>query len=252
MTAVTPSRSWAGRGARKQPVRQEAARLEAARLGTVPVIGPLARARVVAALAAIFNLLALNLAIVVVSLPVVTLPLALDAATTALSRWRSEGEDRVVREFFSALRSRRAWQTTIRVGVPLVAIGAGAEEVHYFAHGGGSLEWICLGFGLSGLVLVLSALGYVLVLGTNNPDSPASQLWTLAVALAVRYLFTTGPLFVLELSAAALAALLDVPLVLLGLPAALLYVMRLTALLGLRRAGLADWSPTGEPTSPAG
>jgi hypothetical protein len=245
MTAVTPDSSLAGRAARQEPARQEparreAARLEAARHGTVPTFGPLARARVVAALAAIFNLLALNLALVVVSLPVVTLPLALDAATTALSRWRSEGEDRVVREFFSALRSGRVWQTTIRVGIPLVAIGTGAEEVHYFAHGGGSLEWICLGFGLSGLVLALSALGYVLVLGSRNPDSPASQLWALGVALAVRNLFTTGPLFVLEMVAAAFAILLDVPLVLLGLPAALLYVMRLTALLGLRRVGFAD------------
>ena len=247
MTAVTPGRSLAD-----QAARREAARREAARRGTVPVFGPLARARVVAALAAIFNLLALNLALVVVSLPVVTLPVALDAATRALGRWRSEGEDRVVREFFAALRSGRAWQTTIRVGVPLAAIGIGAEEVHYFAHGGGPLEWICLGFGVSGLALVLSSLGYVLVLGTRNPDNPASQLWALGITLAVRNLFTTGPLFVLEMVAATLAVLLDAPLLLLGIPVALLYSVRLTALLGLRRAGLADEISGPQTVSPAG
>jgi hypothetical protein len=195
---------------------------------------------VVAALTAIFNLLALDLALVIVSLPVLTIPLALHAATKALGRWRSEGEDRVVREFLAALRSGRAWQTTIRVGVPVVAIGTAAEEVHYFAQGGGFLEWICLGFGASGLVLVLSSLGYVLVLGTHNPDSPASQLWALAITLAVRNLFTTGPLFLLEMTVATLAVLLDAPLLLLGLPVALLYSMRLTANFGLRRAGLAE------------
>jgi len=61
----------------------QTARRETARQGTVTVAGPLARARVVAALTAIFNLLALNLALVIVSLPVLTIPLALHAATKA-------------------------------------------------------------------------------------------------------------------------------------------------------------------------
>ncbi|MGC8628050.1 MAG: hypothetical protein ACP5VR_10990 [Acidimicrobiales bacterium] len=220
----------------------DAAQRDAARQGGATVVGPLARARVMAALTAVFNLLALNLALVVVSLPVVTIPLALNAATGALGRWRSEGEDRVVREFFAALRSGRAWQTTIRVGAPLAAIGIGVEEVHYFAHGGGPLEWTCLGFGASGLVIALSSLGYVLVLGTQDPDGAASQVWALAIALAVRNLFTTGVLFVLETTAAALAALLDAPLLLLGLPVALLWSMRLTANFGLRRAGLGQFA----------
>jgi hypothetical protein len=72
-----------------------------------------------AALATLFNFLALNLALLIASLPIVTLPAAVSAATVALDRWRGEGEDRVIREFISALRSRPFLPTTAAAGVPL-------------------------------------------------------------------------------------------------------------------------------------
>jgi len=68
--------------------------------------GPPAAAmkRIVAALRAVFNFLVLNVVLVMACLPVVTVPLACQAATISLERWRAAGEDRVVREFIAALR----------------------------------------------------------------------------------------------------------------------------------------------------
>ena len=111
-----------------------------------------------AALGSVFNFLALNLAVLIVSLPVVTVPLAFVAVTIALDRWRTDGEDRVVREFFAALRSLPALPTTVLAGAPLLVAGIGAEEVHYFAHGGEPVDWVCLGFGSAALFLAVTAL----------------------------------------------------------------------------------------------
>jgi hypothetical protein len=202
--------------------------------------GPLARlvqGRVVAALGSVFNFLALNVAVLVVSLPVVTAPLALVAATTAIDRWRSDGEDRVVREFFSALRSRPVWPTTLVAAVPLVVTGIGAEEVHYFSHGGQPVNWVCLGFGSAALFIAVTAIGYVLLLVARQPTVPATEIWALSVRLAVTNFLATGPLFVVEVVSAALVALVDPSLLVIGLPLALLFLMRVTAQFGLRRAG---------------
>jgi hypothetical protein len=196
-----------------------------------------------AALGSIFNFLALNVVVLIVSLPVVTIPLAFVAVTIALDRWRTDGEDRVVREFFAAIRSRPPLPTTVLAGAPVLLAGIGAEEVHYFAHGGEPVDWLCLGFGSAALFLALSALGYVLLLAARSPTVPATEVWSLSVRLAVRNLFATGPLFVAEIVAATLLALLDPPLLLIGLPLALLSLMRLTAGYGLRRAGLGQVAP---------
>ena len=195
---------------------------------------------VLAALGSIFNFLALNLVVLIACLPVLTIPLALVALTIALDRWRGDGEDRVVREFFFALRSRPPLATTLVAGVPLVVAAIGAEEVHYFAHGGEPVDWVCLGFGLAALVLALGALGYVLLLVARRPTVPATEVWALGVGLALRNLFATGPLFVVEIVAATLLGLLDPALLMLGLPVGLLSLMRLTARFGLRRARLGD------------
>jgi hypothetical protein len=56
-----------------------------------------------------------------------------------------------------------------------------------------------------------------------------------ATRAAIRNVFVTGPLFVIEIGAAALVALFDPPLCVLGLPVLLLLVMHRTADLGLRR-----------------
>jgi len=205
----------------------------------------LVQGRVIVALGSVFNFLALNLAVLVVSLPVVTVPLAFVAVTIALDRWRTDGEDRVVREFFAALRSLPPLPTTVLAGAPLVVAGIGAEEVHYFAHGGEPVDWVCLGFGSAALFLAVSALGYVLLLAARHPTVPATDIWSLSVRLAVRNLLATGPLFAVEILGATLLALLDPPLLMIGLPLALLCLMRLTARFGLHRAGLDRGAPLG-------
>jgi hypothetical protein len=58
--------------------------------------------RLMAALSALFNALALNLAMIVASLPLVTAPTAVSAASAALDRWARDGEDRVVRQFLAS------------------------------------------------------------------------------------------------------------------------------------------------------
>ena len=88
---------------------------------------------VMAALGSAFNVLALNLVLLLVSLPVITLPLALNAATTALDRWRRGGRGpggpRVLHR--PAVRPARAGLRRL-VGVPLAAIGVGVAEARYF------------------------------------------------------------------------------------------------------------------------
>jgi hypothetical protein len=203
----------------------------------------LAGTPVMAALGSAFNVLALNLVLLVVSLPLVTLPMAIHAATTALDRWRGEGEDRVVREFLITLRSSPPGRTTAAVGVPIAAIGVGVAEARYFLgphhlHGGGLVSRAGLGLGLAALLITLTALGYVFLLAASHPGLPAAELWSLSARLAVRNLLVTGPLFLAEIAAAGAVILVDPPLLILGVPVLLLQLMRLTARLGLRRAGL--------------
>lgn len=219
--------------------------------------------RIMAALAALFNFLALNLALLVFSLPVITAPAAVSAATRALERWRRDGEDQVVREFLIGFRAQWARQTVL-VGVPLAAAVLGVIEVRRFAVSGGADERIALGFGTVALLVTLSALGYVFLLVARSVEGPeglvgstgpaesvglggtagtagtggstAAEFWTLCVGLAVRNLFVTGPLFLVVVGGAAVLAWIDPPLLLLGLPLLALQLMRVTASFGLRRA----------------
>jgi hypothetical protein len=192
-----------------------------------------------AALATLFNFLALNLVLLVVSLPILTLPLALNAVVVALDRWRGDGEDRVVREFVVALRTWPVRRTTLAVGTPMAAAVVAAEEVHFFARGGGVVTWVCLGCGVAALVIALTTLGYVLVLVARRPSLSLPDLWSLCIGLAVRNLFLTGALAIADVAGAVLATLLDPSLLLLGLPLTMVLFLRLTAKLGLRKVGFA-------------
>jgi hypothetical protein len=231
--------------------------------------------RIMAALAALFNFLALNLALLVFSLPIVTLPAAVSAATLALDRWRRDGEEQVVREFVIGFRAQWARQTVL-VGVPLAAAVLGVVEVRHFAAGAGADGRIALGFGTVALLVTVSALGYVFLLAARSLQGPegsvglsgtggalgladtpgsadtggalglagtagagggtAAEFWTMCVGLAVRNLFVTGPLFLVVVGGAAVVAWIDPPLLLLGLPLLALQLMRVTADYGLRRA----------------
>jgi len=224
--------------------------------------------RIMTALAALFNFLALNLALLVFSLPVITLPAAVSAATLALDRWRRDGEDQVVREFLIGFRDQWARQTVL-VGVPLAAAVLGVIEVRHFAGGGGADGRIALGLGTVALVVTASALGYVFLLAARGVEGPegsvgladtagpvglagttgttgvagvagtagstAAAFWTLCLGLAVRNLLVTGPLFLVVIGGAAVVAWIDPPLLLLGLPLLALQLMRVTADFGLRR-----------------
>jgi hypothetical protein len=189
-----------------------------------------------AALATLFNFLALNLALLIASLPVVTLPAAVSAATVALDHWRGEGEDRVVREFITALRSRPFLRTTATAGVPLAAVAVGVAEIHHFARGASLPDRASLGLAASALLITLTALGYVFLLAARDPAAPAADLWSLSARLAIRNLLVTGPLFLAEIAVVTALAMADRELLLLGLPLLLLQLMRRTAQFGLRRA----------------
>jgi hypothetical protein len=185
------------------------------------------------ALSTLFNVLTLNLVLLIACVPVVTAPAALVAATRALDRWRADGEDRVVREFLRALRRPGV---TVSAGVPLTAVAVGVLEIWHFARAAGAADRVALGFGTVATAITLAALGYVLTLAGHGLR-PA-DLWTLCVRLAVRNLLVTGPLFLLEIGVVVAVAAADPALLLLGLPVLLLQLMRLTARLGLTRCGI--------------
>lgn len=208
-----------------------------------PVLFAGAKKSLVAALRTIFNFLALNLALVVASLPIVTLPLAVNAATVALERWRAEGEDRVVREFVNAMRSRSSLRTVAQVGGPLLATMLAVEEVHFFARGGSPENWLCLGSGVAALVITTSSAGYALLLSVRQTSAPAVEVWSVAAKLSLQNVFVTGPLFVLEAGVAVLLGFLDPALLLLGLPLGFLQLARVTARLGVRRASAPGRAP---------
>ncbi len=191
--------------------------------------------RLMAALATMFNFLALNLALLIASLPLVTLPVAINAATVALHRWRVEGEDSVVREFLTALRTRAPLRTTLLVGVPLAAVVTGVAEVHYFSRGTSLTDRMYLSLGVGALLITLMAVGYLFLLAAREPSWSPADLWSLCAALAIRNLLVTGPLFLIEIGGATAVTLIDPALLLLGVPLLLLYLMKITAQFGFRR-----------------
>lgn len=191
--------------------------------------------RLMAALATLFNVLALNVVLLVVSLPVVTLPAAVCAATAALERWRVDGEDRVVRSFFIALRT--SWpRTTVLAGVPLAAVAVGVLEVRHFSRGSAPAGLVAMGLGSGALLITFVSLGYVFLLSARGTPMPAPDFWSLCVRLGISNLFRAGPVFLAEIAAAITLTAIDPGLLLAGLPLFLLQLMRLTAQPGLRRA----------------
>jgi hypothetical protein len=157
-------------------------------------IGPFGN-RIMAGLATLFNFAVLNFVLVLVCVPIITLPAALNAASVALDHWREGGEDRVVREFFITLRSRSPLRTTACAGIPLAAVAIGVLEIRYFAHRGSVADHLGLGLSLAAVLITLTALGYVFQLMARHPELPAVELWSLCARLAARNVFVTGPLF---------------------------------------------------------
>jgi hypothetical protein len=208
--------------------------------------------RLMALLTALFNVLALNLALVLASLPLVTAPVAVSAASAALDRWARDGEDRVVRQFLLEFRARWSARTTLSVGVPVAALLAGLAEVRYFLAqcfpvqsgspglGGPALGGLCLGGGA--LFVTLAALGYVFQLSADSPELAPLELWSRSARLAVRHLLTAGPLSAVPAAGLTLLAARDPAVLLLGLPVFLLHALKVIA-----RPGLAAESGVAAP-----
>jgi hypothetical protein len=191
--------------------------------------------RIFAGLTTVFNALALNLAMIVASLPLITAPVAISSASAALDRWRCEGQDQVVGQFVTEFRARWSARATLGAGVPLIAVGLGLAEIRYFAREATLAGRVGLGLGAGALFITLTALGYLFQLTADQPSLVPVELWSRAARLAVRNLLIVGPLSAAPLVGLVILAGRDPVLLLLGLPLFLLHTLKLTARPGLRR-----------------
>jgi hypothetical protein len=183
------------------------------------------------------NALLLNLALVVASLPLITAPAAVSAASATLDRWRREGEDQVVREFLGQFRDRWSLRTALGAGIPVAAALVGLAEIRHFAREATLAGHAGLALGAAALLITLAALGYLFQLMADEPGLPPVELWSLSARLAVRNLLVAGPLSAVPIAGAAILAGQDPVVLLLGLPVFLLHALKLIAGPGLRRAG---------------
>ena len=189
-----------------------------------------------AGLTALFNALALNLAMTVASLPLITAPVAVSSASAALDRWRRDGEDRVIRQFIIEFRDRWSLRATIAGGVPMAAAALGLAEVRHFAQQASAAGRAGLCLGAGALFITLAALGYVFQLMADRPGLPPVDLWSASTRLAVANLLLAGPLSAIPIAGVAILAARDPGVLLLGLPVFLLHALKLIARPGLRRA----------------
>ena len=192
--------------------------------------------RLMAVLSALFNALALNLAMIVASLPLVTAPTAVSAASAALDRWARDGEDRVLRQFVAEFRARWSARVVLGVGGPLGGLVLGGVEVRHFAREATPTGRAGLCLACGALFITLAALGYVLQLSADEPRMRPVDLWSLATRLALRNLPVAGVLSAAPAAGLTLLAARDPAVLLLGLPLFLLHALKLLARPGLRRA----------------
>ena len=192
--------------------------------------------RLMAVLTALFNVLALNLAMIVASLPLFTAPTAVSAASATLDQWTRAGEDRVVRQFLIEFRGRWSARTTLGAGVPMIAATLGLAEIRHLAREATLSGRAALCLAVGALLITLAAVGYVVQLIADEPDLSPVDLWSLSARLAVRNLLVTGVLSVVPIAGLAILAARDPAVLLLGLPVFLLYTLKLIARPGLRRA----------------
>jgi hypothetical protein len=195
--------------------------------------------RIMAGLTTLFNVLALNLAMIVAALPLITAPVAVSAASAALDQWRRDGEDRVVRQFIIEFRARWSVRTTLGAGIPMAAAVLGVAEIRHFAHDASLASRGGLVLGGCALLITLAALGYVFQLAADDRGLSPVDLWSVSARLAVRNLLVAGPLAAAPVAGVAILAARDPAVLLLGLPLFLLHALKLIARPGLRRAAAA-------------
>jgi hypothetical protein len=194
--------------------------------------------RLMAALTTAFNALALNLAMIVASLPLITAPAAVSAASATLDAWARDGEDRVIRQFLAEFRARWSARVALGAGVPLAAVALGGAEVRHFAREATLTGRAGLGLACGALFVTLAALGYVFQLSADQPGLRPVDLWSRAARLALRNLPVAGVLSAVPVAGLTLLIARDPAVALLGLPLFLLHALKLLARPGLRRAGL--------------
>ncbi len=194
--------------------------------------------RIMAWLTTLCNVLLLNLALIVASLPLLTAPAAVSAASATLDRWRNEGEDQLVREFLSQFRDRWSLRTALGAGIPMAAVLVGLAEIRHFVREPTVAGHVGLALGAGALLITLAALGYLFQLMADQPGLAPVELWSLSARLGVRNLLVAGPLSAIPVAGTAILAGQDPTVLLLGLPVFLLYALKLIARPGLRRAAL--------------
>jgi hypothetical protein len=207
-------------------------------LGVSPAEYSPARKSVVNGLATIFNIIALTVGLVVLSLTVVALPLAWSAASTALYDWRQGGESRVMRTFWMSIRTRPRHRTGV-LGPAMLGTAGGVVEVAYFLHYRDPVALLCLTIGLVTVVGGVSFTSYLLLLLTVAPDAGWTEIWRCAAAIVGRTSVTTTPVFVVEAAIAGFIGYSDPGLLVVAIPVVLLWCWLRTAIWGARRAGLA-------------
>jgi hypothetical protein len=195
--------------------------------------------QLMAALTALFNALALNLVMILASLPLITAPTAVSAASAALDRWARDGEDRVVRQFLAEFRARWSTRVIVGVGGPLGAVVLGGVEVRHFAREATLTGRAGLCLAGAALFITLATLGYVFQLSADEPGLRPVDLWSAAVRVALRNLPVAGVLSAVPAAGLTLLAARDPAVLLFGLPLFLLHALKLVARPGLRRAAAA-------------
>jgi hypothetical protein len=192
--------------------------------------------RIMAGLGVLFNVLALNLVLIVAALPLCTAPVAVSAASAALDRWRQGGEERVVSQFIAEFRDRWSARTVLAAGVPMAAAVLGLAEIRHFARDATPTGRAGLVLGGGALLITLAGLGYLFQLIADQPGLAPVELWSRSARLAVRNLLVAGPLSAAPIAGLAILAGRDPAVLLLGLPVFLLHALKLIAGPGLRRA----------------
>jgi hypothetical protein len=189
-----------------------------------------------AALAAVFNVLALNVILVVASLAVVTIPLAISAAFEAVYRWRTLGEDQVLRNFVLSFRCRPIAKS-LTVGPAMLLAMLGATESIYFMRYSGFIALVCVFIGITTSAISVSVVAYLFLFLTTS-DAGYRKLWRAAFIATGRTVVLTTPVFALSTCCAVVAGLAAPALAVVAVPVLLLWAWQRVATWGAHHLGL--------------
>jgi hypothetical protein len=189
-----------------------------------------------AALTAVFNVLALNVLLVVTSLAVVIMPLAISAAFEAVYRWRTLGDDQVLRNFARSLRYRPVAKSLTVGPAVLVAILGGTESI-YFTHYSGFIALLCVFIGITTSAISVSVVAYLCLFLTTS-EAGCRNLWRAAFISTGRNVLLTTPLFALTTGCAVVAGLAAPALAVVAVPVLLFWAWQRVSRWGAQRLGL--------------